>query len=195
MTQQAFSNYRVLIVPGLHGSGPGHWQTRWQERHPDFERVHQARWNMPDLAVWSHRLDLALRTSTRPTLIVAHSFGCLTAIHRASLGTPNLYGALLVAPADPVKFGVEEALREVALPCPSIVVGSTDDPWMEGTRAKIWAERWGSAFVNAGALGHINAESDLGEWEFGLSLLNDLAIQAGIEFAVDRAVDGRGRLR
>jgi hypothetical protein len=38
-----------------------------------------------------------------------------------------------------------------------------------------WAGRWGSEFVNVGALGHINADSGLGDWRLGLSLLRRLA--------------------
>ncbi|RJG05522.1 alpha/beta hydrolase [Noviherbaspirillum cavernae] len=182
----SLTDFRVLIVPGLHGSGPDHWQTRWQELHPAFERVHQERWDVPDLLVWSARLDQVLRRSARPTLIIAHSFGCLTTVHRASHGATNLHGVLLVAPADPVKFGVDRMLQDAALPCPAIVVGSTNDPWMESDRAVVWAERWGGVFVNGGALGHINAESELGDWPYGQSLLQRL-VQQSEDFSAARA--------
>ena len=170
----ALSDFRILIAPGLHGSGPDHWQTRWQERYPLFERVEQPRWDIPDLPAWSDCVGQMLRQSSRPTLIVAHSFGCLASVCRADTDASNLAGALLVAPADPDKFGVAEILSQITLRCPSIVVGSTNDPWMNEHRAAHWARRWGSRFVNAGALGHINAESRLEDWPFGLSLLHDL---------------------
>jgi len=168
------SDFRILIVPGLHGSGPDHWQTRWQERYPLFERVEQPRWDVPDLSAWSDCVGRVLDQSEQPTLIVAHSFGCLASVHRAVTKASVLVGALLVAPADPDKFGVAAILGQAALRCPSIVVGSTNDPWMDSHRATDWARRWGSRFVNAGALGHINADSGLGDWSFGLSLLDDL---------------------
>lgn len=171
---------RVLIVPGLNNSGPGHWQTRWQSLYPAFERVEQARWDAPELDGWSQRLGQVLRGDDRPTLIVAHSFGCLATVHRASSGAANLIGALLVAPADPDKFGASDLLRGASLPCPSIVIGSADDPWMTMPRAAYWAKTWGSEFVNAGAAGHINAESDLGYWKFGLSQLQRLASAARV---------------
>ncbi|MGD7478422.1 alpha/beta hydrolase, partial [Ralstonia pseudosolanacearum] len=49
----------MLTVPGLYGSGPGHWQSRWEERFPDWRRVEQDDWSTPDLArlVRSGRLD------------------------------------------------------------------------------------------------------------------------------------------
>src|SRR3954465_11398836 len=77
-------DFRVLVLPGLYGSGPEHWQSRWQRLYPFFERVEQAQWDVPDLDAWSERLDESLRTAALPTLIVAHSFGCLTTVHRAA---------------------------------------------------------------------------------------------------------------
>jgi predicted alpha/beta hydrolase family esterase len=169
------SDFRILLVPGLNNSGPGHWQTRWEERFPWFERVEQWHWDCPQLAAWSAQVGHMLRRSARPTILVAHSFGCLASVHRAVLGAPNLAGALLVAPADPRKFGVDGALPNEHLALPSIVIGSEDDPWMPAARAREWAERWGSEFVNAGMLGHINADSGLGDWPFGRAQLARLA--------------------
>jgi hypothetical protein len=36
------------------------------------------------------------------------------------------------------------------------------------------ARRWRARFVNAGLFGHINADSGIGEWPYGLSLLDTL---------------------
>jgi predicted alpha/beta hydrolase family esterase len=52
-----FEQFRVLIAPGLHNSGPDHWQSRWQRLFPAFERVQQDDWEVPDLARWSARVD------------------------------------------------------------------------------------------------------------------------------------------
>ena len=168
MNHASLQAYRVLVVPGLHGSGPDHWQTRWERRYPSFQRVQQHDWSKPDLPQWSHRLQQVLRESDHPTLIVAHSFGCLTTMHAASCGRFNLAGVLLVAPADPDKFGVADALRSSHIRCPAIVIGSVNDPWMDAARAAYWADNWRCGFVNAGSLGHINADSGLGDWEQGL---------------------------
>lgn len=163
----ALDAYRVLIVPGLHGSGEEHWQSRWERLHPAFERVEQDDWSVPDLPHWTWRLEQHLARSDRPTLIVAHSFGCLTTVHATRHDRFNVAGALLVAPADPDKFGVAETLRDARLSYPAVVVGSTNDPWMQAARASWWADVWNSGFINAGALGHINAESGLGDWPQG----------------------------
>ena len=37
----------IIIVPGLGGSGPMHWQTRWQKRLSTAKRVHQKDWDAP----------------------------------------------------------------------------------------------------------------------------------------------------
>ncbi|GAB3435960.1 alpha/beta hydrolase [Massilia solisilvae] len=174
-------DFRVLVAPGLGGSGAGHWQTRWQTLHPWFERIGQRDWDCPDLLAWSAQVGDALRRSARPAIVVAHSFGCLATVHRIAAGVPQLAGALLVAPADPAKFGVQHELAVGPLPVPSVVVGSENDPWLSAGGARDWSARWGSEFVNAGALGHINAESRLGDWPFGLALLEMLAARAALE--------------
>jgi len=180
MAAHLLAQYRVLVAPGLHNSGPEHWQSRWQRLYPSFERVDQARWDQPVISRWSARLQAVLESDRRPTLIVAHSFGCLTTAHRlAHDDSPSMVaGVLLVGPADPDKFGVAELLPKTALPVPSIVVASTNDPWMTVEHAETWARRWGSEFVNGGALGHINAESGLGDWIVGQRLLHKLAERA-----------------
>jgi predicted alpha/beta hydrolase family esterase len=172
------SRFRVLVAPGLHDSGPEHWQSRWQRLYPTFERVQQDDWSHPDLPAWSARVAAVRRRDLRPTLIVAHSFGCLASVHSIVADPQSIAGVLLVGPADPDKFGVAPLLPATPLPCPSIMIASTDDPWMPLERAERWAARWGSNFVNAGALGHINAESGLKDWLAGQHQLQILADRA-----------------
>jgi uncharacterized protein len=171
------SNVRVVIMPGLHDSGPAHWQSRWQMLYPAFERVRQDDWEVPDLDRWAASLAMVLRTSNKPVIVVAHSFGCLATIQCAASNPPTLVGALLVAPADPVKFGLQNRLASVRLPIPAILIASENDPWMSAEQAAYWSGRWGSDFLNAGKLGHINADSELGDWLFGLSQLQGLAFR------------------
>ncbi|GGY65952.1 RBBP9/YdeN family alpha/beta hydrolase [Pseudoduganella albidiflava] len=172
------SRFRVLVAPGLHDSGPEHWQSRWQRLYPAFERVCQDDWSDPVLPAWRARVDEVRRRDDRPTLIVAHSFGCLASVHSVAADPANVAGLLLVAPADPDKFGVAALLPREPLPVPSILIASTNDPWMPLERARQWAQHWGSSFIDAGALGHINAESGLRDWLFG---------QQQLQFLVDRA--------
>jgi predicted alpha/beta hydrolase family esterase len=169
------ADYRVLVVPGLNNSGPGHWQSRWQTAYPAFARVEQDDWDAPELSLWAARLDRVRVQERRPTLLVAHSFGCLTSVLSTARDAADIAGLLLVAPADPDKFGVAGALPHIALPCPSIVIASNNDPWISAAAAALWARRWGSEFSEVGPLGHINSESGLGDWAFGLAQLRALA--------------------
>ncbi len=181
MTHQSdfeLHDFHVIIVPGLHNSGPGHWQTLWQQANSDFVRVQQNNWDYPRLDEWVARLDALRARDRRPALLVAHSFGCLTAACSAARHPANLAGLLLVAPAHPERFGVAAALPAQALPCPSILVSSANDPWMPAETAALYARRWGSELVEGGALGHINAESGLGDWPDGQQLLRKLAAKA-----------------
>lgn len=177
MTGYRLDEYRVLVVPGLHDSDEPHWQSRWQRLHPHYERVQQDDWNNPQLPAWSERLDALRALDRRPTLIVAHSFGCLTAAHSIAGDPRGVAGVLLVAPADPDKFGVAALLPHTALPCPSTVISSSDDPWMTLAGARLWAGRWHSRFIDIGARGHINGASDLGDWPFGQQQLQQLVAQ------------------
>jgi uncharacterized protein len=56
----------VLIIPGLGGSGPDHWQSLWQARLPDARRVEQADWDKPDRAGWIAQLDAAVAQAKQP---------------------------------------------------------------------------------------------------------------------------------
>lgn len=155
---------RLLIVPGLHNSGPAHWQSWLQSLHPTAVRVEQRDWGQPQLDRWAARIASTLdRQSDGPWLVAAHSFGCLALARHLVLHPDSpVAGVLLVAPADPDKFGVAGLLPQGALPVPGTLVHSNTDPWMRAASARIWAHRWGCHTVNLGDAGHINTESGFG---------------------------------
>lgn len=163
-----------LIVPGLGGSGPEHWQTWWQTQVPDAVRVEQADWHTPDLERWARRVGAALEQTGEPAWLVAHSFGCLAAVHAALARPGRVAGAFLVAPADPARFGLDTVLPATALPFPALLIASEDDPWMSLPRAHEWAGRWGCACLSLGRAGHINVEAGYGPWPQGLGLFASL---------------------
>lgn len=164
----------TLIVPGLNGSGAGHWQRWFQGLVPEAVWVEQTRWDAPDLDVWSARLVDEIDRAKGRVLLVAHSFGCLTAVASAMRRRDRVAGALLVAPADPRKFGVSKRLSTGPLGFPSVVVASTSDPWVSITTARYWAGRWASRFVNVGDQGHINIDAGFGPWPEGFALYQAL---------------------
>ena len=51
---------RVLIIPGLFGSGDGHWQRYWLQDRADSRLVEQDDWEHPRLQDWMRKLDAAL---------------------------------------------------------------------------------------------------------------------------------------
>lgn len=154
---------RLLIVPGLHSSGPAHWQT-WLEAHfRSAVRVQQDDWARADLDAWATRVrDTVARHPGTRWVAVAHSFGCLALARHLERGGAGIHAALFVAPADPEKFSVETLLPTQRLDVPSVLVGSETDPWMPIDGARLWARRWGSQFVNLGDVGHINVDAGFG---------------------------------
>lgn len=155
---------RLLVVPGLHDSGPAHWQSWLQSLNRGSERVVQRDWATPDLERWSSRITSTLeRAGPGPWIAAAHSFGCLAlAHHLATQPDSPLRGALLVAPADPDRFGIAAQLPQTKLALPSLLVGSQSDPWMSVSQAHRWAQRWGSHWLNLGDAGQINTEAGFG---------------------------------
>jgi uncharacterized protein len=149
----------ILTVPGLGGSGPSHWQTLWERNRPDTARIELGMWDRPHRNSWVTKIDQAVSAARAPVILVAHSLGCAAVAWWASL-SPQPYGW----PFAPVP--------KQPLPFPSIVVASTDDPWVTIERAHSLAVDWGSHFVDYGPHGHINAASGLGYWPEGLDLLS-----------------------
>jgi uncharacterized protein len=171
----------ILIVPGLGGSGPHHWQTYLERSFPGASRVHQDDWDWPDRDAWTERLTAAIEAAPGAVL-VAHSLGCAVVAHAVSARRDlPVAAALLVAPADVDREhgGAEHPRGFAPMPCAplpfrSIVVASTDDPCMTLARARAVADDWGAEFVEAGALGHINVDAGFGPWPDGESMLRRL---------------------
>jgi predicted alpha/beta hydrolase family esterase len=168
----------TLIVPGLHSSGDDHWQTWFETQLPATVRVIQSDWTKADLPEWSRRIRGAIARTPGQILIVAHSFGVLASVQAAADQSDRIGGALFVAPADPDKFGVSDLLPQHNLPFPSVVVASTNDPWMSLHKAAAWADRWGADIVNLGEAGHINADAGFGAWPEGLAIFERLRRRA-----------------
>jgi predicted alpha/beta hydrolase family esterase len=176
---------RVLILPGWQGSGPDHWQSRWQQQH-GYTRVEQHDWQRPLRGDWTARLQDVLLADARPALLVAHSLGCLLAAWWAahSSHTARVTGAVLVAPPEIERDDLRQTLpgwsppARQRLPFRTIVVGSSDDPCACPAWTSQLAQDWGAALYHVGACGHINAVSALGDWDEGHALLRSLTSPA-----------------
>jgi predicted alpha/beta hydrolase family esterase len=154
----------LLIVPGLGDSGPAHWQSWLQAQHRDAVRVTQHDWSTPDLDCWAARIATTLECSgPGPWIAVAHSFGVLALARHLQLHPASpVAAALLVAPAEPDKFGLADRLPRERLSLPTTLVASDTDPWMSAASTRRWAARWGSRWLTLGDAGHINAEAGFG---------------------------------
>lgn len=171
----------VFILPGLGNSGEQHWQTLWEQLHPTWRRIMQDDWDTPVCADWVQRIEETLGTVPDGTsVLIAHSSSCAAVAHLAQTTKHRIKGAFLVAPSDPLGSAYPSEPQGFApvplvrLPFPSIVVASEDDVYVSLEQAERYAAAWGSRFVNIGAKGHINAASNLGEWQEGLVLLKTL---------------------
>jgi len=178
----------ILIVPGLGGSGPGHWQTAWQARFPGCQRVVQRDWDRPDRELWLQGLRQAIEAAGGPVVAAAHSLGCVLVAHAVARWpalVARVRAALLVAPADvdspahtPPETRGFGPMPRARLPFPATVIASDDDPYVSIDRARGFAAAWGATFVAAGAVGHINAASALGDWPAGRRALDALVARA-----------------
>ena len=159
---------RLLVIPGLRDSGAAHWQTWLEAQHPDAVRVVQHRWDEPDLDRWANRIASTVeRAGPGPWVAVAHIFGVLAlAAHLQREPASPVRAALLVAPADPGRWGLGEQLPQDGLGRSATLVASETDPWMRLSEAKHWARRWRTPLVNLGDAGHVNAESGFGPFPF-----------------------------
>lgn len=178
------TNLTTLIVPGYHGSGKGHWQTWFEKQIPNAMRVMQE-WDKPILANWAQNIRRAIDEEDGRVWLIAHSFGCLASVPASADRGRKIAGLMLVAPANPELFtplgvrkesegasieSVRSLLPASSLSFPTVVIASTNDPWMPHIRAQMFAERWGSTFITLPAAGHINIESGFGRWPEGLQI-------------------------
>jgi predicted alpha/beta hydrolase family esterase len=180
---------RLLVIPGLNDSGPAHWQT-WLQAHFSRHavRVEQDDWASADLALWSQRIETTLaRHPGSRWIAVAHSFGCLALLRHLAQGGEGLLSALLVAPADPAKFGVAGKLTQSRLAIPSVLLASETDPWMKFEAASTWARVWGSQLISLGDAGHINTEAGFGPLPQAKSLVEAMVQRLERERRIDRA--------
>jgi len=171
-----------LTVPGLGNSGPDHWQTFFENSEGNFRRVVQAEWNAPDCRDWIVTIDKSV-LSLHPdsVVLIGHSLGCAAIAFWAQRLKRVIKGALLVAPSDTEAPGYTFPTTGFT-PMPiderigfkTIVVASANDPWVSIERAKCFADKWGSEFIDIGNAGHINASSGHGPWKEGLDILKRL---------------------
>lgn len=174
-----------VVLPGIGGSGPAHWQSLWEAADPTMQRFAPTSWDEPELDDWIAALDRAVEQATlrdgEPPILVAHSLACLLVAHWSARSAMPVRGAFLVAPPDPSGPSFPAEAVSFADPpisplrFPGLMIVSSDDPYGPLDYARLRAGQWGCTFVEAGALGHINAGSGLADWAWGRAQLDCFA--------------------
>jgi predicted alpha/beta hydrolase family esterase len=174
MDQRSF-----LIIHGLGGSGPDHWQTwlaqelmkrNYHVQYPTFPNF-----DSPNKSVWLEELTSSLRTIPEENnlTIITHSLGCLLWLHYASTQNKQMAKqVILVAPPSPTHILTEAKsfypvpldgnnLKKVAEN--TLFIHSSNDPYCSIEDS--------SRFLNLGHpsitlpnAGHINTQSGYGKW-------------------------------
>jgi len=184
----------ILIVPGLREHVDEHWQTLLAAKLPRSHTVPPLTIDKLNCAARVEALDRALSAIDGPVILVAHSAGVMMVAQWALTARTRhpIVGALLATPADvendfPPGYPTRDTLREQgwlpiprrALPFPSLLAASRNDPLCAFERAQALAHHWGSELVDLGDVGHLNPAAGFGNWPRALELIARLDEQAG----------------
>jgi len=161
-----------LILHGLKGSGPGHWQT-WLAARMRANGEHVAYPDLPDAdlpspAAWRSALEGELAAlPSGDVVVVCHSLSCLLWLHHVAEGGAPAERTLLVAPPSETA-GVAEIEAFFPVPLPALghgarLVCSDNDPYCPEGAAEFYAPLGIAVDVLHGR-GHLNPEAGYGPW-------------------------------
>ena len=174
------SETEILVVAGHEGSGDAHWQRRLITNLPAAKLVEQDDWLYGSLPKATARLVEAVVQAAKPVVFVAHSAGCILVAHAvpelvAAGVIEKVRGAFLVSAPAAGQLGASNGIDPIfniipmsALPFPTLLVASNNDPFATPEEQATLAKAWGAELVEAGAQGHINTASGHGPWPEGM---------------------------
>jgi uncharacterized protein len=162
-----------LILHGLHGSGPGHWQTWLAARlRADAERVAYPDLpdaDLPSLPAWREALDGELAALPAGEKIVAcHSLACVLWLHHVADGGPQADRVLLVAPPSEGS-GLPEIADFFPVPLPRLADGarlvcSDNDPYCPEGADTLYGGPLGIPVEVLPGAGHVTSDNGFGPW-------------------------------
>jgi predicted alpha/beta hydrolase family esterase len=175
------SAFTYVFLAGIDNSGPDHWQSIWYRKLPGSLWVEHADWSNPNRDAWVADLDAALASVGGPKLVIAHSIGGLLLAEWAlEHEDDELEGALLIAVPDvqsksfpKTATGFRSAFLN-PMPCPAMMLASDNDPYADLSYSRRLASYWRALLLDMGPIGHINADSGLGEWEEGWQIMQTM---------------------
>lgn len=162
-----------LILHGLDGSGPGHWQTWLAARlRADNERIAYPDLpdaDLPSLGAW--RTSLQGELDALPdgeVVVICHSLSCLLWLHHVAEGGRQADRVLLVAPPSE-SSGVPQIAGFFPVPLPALAAGarlvcSDNDPYCPEGAATLYGEPLGIPVDVVPGGGHLNPEAGYGPW-------------------------------
>lgn len=174
-----------VFVAGYGNSINGHWQALWHQQFKNSCWVEQVDWTHPHCDAWVARLDALVQSLDGPILFITHSLGGSTVVEWARTNTANVVGAFMVAVPDvhsecfPSTVVGYQTPPLTALPFPGLLLASANDPYCTLDRAKYFADAWHCEMFELGELGHINSDSDLGDWPAGKQCLSQFLTNIG----------------
>lgn len=174
----------IYTIPGLYGSGPNHWQTHWEKLY-GFTRIQQEEWNDPDYSKWDRNLFETISSSSEQSVVlVAHSLGCHLVAKSYLRLKQWIKGVFFVAPPDLDADILKKNLSgfkaaPVVFECPSWLVYSENDPYASVQFSESMGYSHGMKCINIGMKGHINSDSNIGNWDEGFKIFNQLLSAAG----------------
>jgi predicted alpha/beta hydrolase family esterase len=160
-----------LILHGLEGSGPGHWQTWLTARlrasgervaYPDLPDA-----DMPSLPAWRSALEGELGALPEgERIVVCHSLSCLLWLHHVADGGAQADRVLLAAPPSE-RAGVPQIAGFFPAPLPALtgarLVCGDDDPYCPEGADTVYGVLGIPVDVIPGG-GHLNPDAGYGPW-------------------------------
>ena len=175
---------RYLVVPGRGVPCADHWSRGWVSADPEFTWAPEPPGPPFVAADRVAALHAAISADDEPTILVAHSAGCLIVAVWASEHTGPVRAAVLVTPPyvapgwtpeSPETFdGFVGTVPRQPLPFRSIVVASRNDPMATFEQFQAYARDWGSELFDAGPVGHLDSKTGFGAWPDGERLVRSL---------------------